>query len=78
MVNVKNSPIIIAADALTILDQIEGSMAYLDSIGTRAEDKTFKRMKMVLTSAHRTIHNRMHEKGYYHQHTSANDHSEHH
>jgi len=28
-------------------------MAYLDSIGTKADDKTFKRMKMVLTSAHR-------------------------
>lgn len=78
MINVKNSPMLVAADALTILDQVEGAMAYLDTIGTRADDRTFKRMKLVLTSAHRTIHNRMHEKGYYHQHNSLNDHSEHH
>lgn len=78
MINVKNSPMLIAADALTILDQVEGAMAYLDTIGTRADDRTFKRMKLVLTSAHRTIHNRMHEKGYFHQHNPVNDHSEHH
>lgn len=69
---------LVAEDALTILDQVEGAMAYLDTIGTRAEDEIFKRMKMVLTSAHRTLHNRMHEMGYYHQHTPVNDHPEHH
>jgi hypothetical protein len=78
MINVKDSPMIVAADALTILDQVEGAMAYLDTIGTRADDRAYKRMKMVLTSAHRTIHNRLHEMGYFHQHTSVNDHPEHH
>lgn len=78
MIKVKNSPMLAAADGLTILDQIEGAMAYLDTIGTRAEDKVFKRMKLVLTSAHRTIHNRMHEMGYFHPHTPVNDHPEHH
>jgi hypothetical protein len=77
MINIKDSPMIVAEDALTILEQVEGALAYLDTIGTRADDKTFKRMKLVLTSAHRTIHNRMHEMGYYHQHTSVNDHPEH-
>jgi hypothetical protein len=78
MIKVKDSPMLVAADALTILDQVEGAMAYLDTIGTRAEDKAYKRMRMVLTSAHRTLHNRMHEMGYYHQHTPVNDHPEHH
>ena len=78
MISLKDSPMLVAADALTILDQVEGAMAYLDTIGTRADDKTFKRMKLVLTSAHRTIHNRMHEMGYFHQHNPVNDHSEHH
>ena len=78
MIKVKDSPMLVAADALTILDQVEGAMAYLDTIGTRADDKVFKRMKLVLTSAHRTIHNRLHEMGYFHQHTSINDHPEHH
>jgi len=78
MIKLNNSPMLVAEDALTILDQVEGAMAYLDTIGTRAEDKIYKRMKMVLTSAHRTLHNRMHELGYYHQHTPVNDHPEHH
>jgi hypothetical protein len=64
-----------AADALTILEQIEGAMAYLETIGTRDEEKTYKRMKMVLESAHRTLHNRMNAD---HIHTPTTDHSEHH
>jgi hypothetical protein len=78
MIKVQNSPMLVAEDALTILDQVEGAMAYLDTIGTRAEDKVYKRMRLVLTSAHRTIHNRMHEMGFYHNHTPVNDHQEHH
>jgi len=77
MITVKDSPMIAAADALTILDQIEGAMAYMDTIGTKAEDDAFKRMKMVLTSAHRTLHNRMHAMGHFHRHTPVNDHPEH-
>ena len=38
---------------MTILEQIEGSLAYLETIGTRAEDKAYKRMRMILTNAHR-------------------------
>ena len=29
-------------------------MAYLDTVGTRAEDRVYKRMRLVLESAHRT------------------------
>jgi hypothetical protein len=78
MIALKDSPMLVSADALTILDQIEGAMAYLDTIGTRAEDTAFKRMKLVLTAAHRTLHNRMHAMGSFHQHTTLNDHPEHH
>ena len=66
-----------AADAVTILEQIEGALVYLDTVGTRAEDKAYKRMRLVLTSAHRALHNRMHERGYYHGHTPATNHAEH-
>ena len=38
MVTVEGSPLLAAADAVTILDQIEGAIAYLDTVGTRAED----------------------------------------
>jgi hypothetical protein len=68
MVMVEGSPILAAADAVTILDQIEGTLVYLDTVGTRAEDRTYKRMRLALESAHRTLHNRMHQQGHYHEH----------
>ena len=64
MVMVEGSPLLAAADAVTILDQIEGAMAYLDTVGTRADDRTYKRMRLALESAHRTLHNRMHQQGH--------------
>lgn len=78
MIMVKNSKMLAAADAITILEQIEGAMTHIESIGTRADEKTYKRMKMVLESAHRTLHNRMHSLGYDHIHTPSSDHREHH
>lgn len=78
MVDIKGSPFLAAADAVTILEQIEGVLAYLDTIGTRAEDAAMKRMRLLLTSAHRSLHNRLHEAGQYHAHTPVEDHPEHH
>jgi hypothetical protein len=77
MIEVEGSPLLAAADAVTILDQIEGAMAYLDTVGTRAEDRVYKRMRLALTSAHRTLHNRLHQQGAYHEHTPANEHAAH-
>ncbi len=76
MVGVKGSEFYAAADALTILEQIEGALAYLDTVGIRAEDKAYKRMRLVLESAHRELHNRMHQQGKYHEHTPVADHHE--
>ncbi len=78
MIEVKGSQFLAAADALTILEQIEGAMAYLETGATRADEAARKRMKMVLTAAHREIHNRMHRAGFYHNHTATEDHKEHH
>ncbi len=78
MVKVEGTRFLAAADALTILEQIEGALAYLDTVGTRAEDEAYKRMRLILTSAHRELHNRMHQQGNYHNHTITKDHSEHH
>ncbi len=78
MVDVEGSTLFAAADAVTILEQIEGSLAYIDTVGTRAKDVIYKRMRLVLTSAHRSLHNRMHNMGYYHDHTLVMDHLEHH
>ncbi len=78
MVDVAGSPMLAAADAVTILEQIEGALAYLDTVGTRADDRTYKRMRLVLEAAHRALHNRMHQAGYYHDHTVGADHAAHH
>ncbi|MCJ7700660.1 MAG: CehA/McbA family metallohydrolase [Anaerolineales bacterium] len=77
MVVLDGSAMLPAADAVTILEQIEGALAYLDTVGTRAEEKAYKRMRMVLTSAHRSMHNRLHARGYFHNHTPVTNHPEH-
>lgn len=78
MIDIERSPLLAKADALSILEQIEGTLVYLDTTGTRAETKAYKRMRLILTSAHRSLHNRMHKLGYYHEHTPIDDHPEHH
>jgi hypothetical protein len=78
MVEVEGSPFLAAADAVTILEQLEGALAYLDTVGTRAADTAHKRMRLVLTSAHRSLHNRLHQTGHFHQHTPVDDHAAHH
>jgi hypothetical protein len=78
MVTVEGSPMLAAADAVTILEQIEGALAYLHTVGTRKDDVTYKRMRLVLQAAHRSLHNRMHQQGQYHDHTPVTDHPEHH
>ena len=78
MLDVEGSPILAAADAVTILEQIEGALAYLDTVGARAEDRAYKRMRLILESAHRALHNRMHQQGFFHDHTPPTDHPDHH
>ena len=68
MVQVQGSRFMAAADAITILEQIEGALAFLDTVATRADPKSHKRMLLVLTSAHRRLHNRLHQRGIYHHH----------
>jgi hypothetical protein len=74
MIDVEGFPLMAAADAVTILDQIEGAMAYLDTVGTRADDRAYKRMRLALESAHRTLHGRLHQRGTYHEHIPPKEH----
>lgn len=74
MVKVEGSDFFAAADAITILEQIEGAIAFIDTIATRPEAKAYKAIKMVLTSAHRALHNRMHQNGIFHEHTPVDKH----
>ncbi|MBA7666381.1 hypothetical protein ES703_74461 [subsurface metagenome] len=74
MVKLEEKEIFAAADAITILEQIEGAIAFIDTVATRAQAKAYKAVKMSLTSAHRALHNRMHNAGFFHEHTSLNRH----
>ena len=74
MVTVRGKSPLSAPDAVAILEQIEGVTAYVKTIGTRANEKKFKQILMALTSAHRALHNRLHEQGFYHKHTIADEH----
>lgn len=78
MIEVQGTPFYAAADALTILDQLEGALAYLNTLGTRAETRRFKAMKLKLTAILRALHNRMHQVGEYHHHAVVDDHVKHH
>jgi len=78
MIDVAGTEFYQAADSLSILNQIEGALAFLDTMGTKAADAVYKRMRMVLTGVHRNLHNRMHRLGHYHDHTVTEDHAEHH
>ncbi|MER8956962.1 CehA/McbA family metallohydrolase [Mesorhizobium sp. M0833] len=69
MIDVDGSAFFAAADALTILEQIEGALAYIDTIGTRAEEKRHKEMRLLLQAAYRRLHNRMHKMGFDHAHS---------
>jgi hypothetical protein len=50
-------------------------MAYIDTVGTRAQDETYKRMRLKLTSAYRKLHNQLHQQGHYHEHSVRTDHA---
>ena len=74
MVQVAGESCFSAVDAMSILEQIEGATAYIKTLATRAEEKVYKELLLNLTAAHRSLHNRMHRNGMYHNHTVVDDH----
>ena len=74
MIEVDGSQFHAAADAVTILEQIEGSLVFLDTVGTRAEDKVYKRMRLKLTSVYRRLHGELHSRGVFHEHSDSMEH----
>jgi hypothetical protein len=78
MIEVEGSPFMAAVDAMSILRQIEGALAYVDTVAPRADTDNYQRLRLVLTSVHRKLHDRMHAAGVFHDHAPASDHPEHH
>ncbi len=54
-------------DAMAVLEQIEGAIAYVDTIAPRPDAVRFKRLRATLESAYSRLHQRMHSQGLFHR-----------
>ena len=65
---VADKPLFSPGDAAAVLDQIEGAIAYVDTIAPRPEARRYKQLRATLEAAHQRLHQRMHRHGLYHRH----------
>lgn len=63
-------------DAVAVLEQIEGAIAYVDTIAPRPAAQRFKQMRATLEAAYNRLHQRMHVNGLFHRHTPLHDHEQ--
>jgi hypothetical protein len=73
---VGGQPIFVAADGLAVLEQIEGSLAYVDTIAPRPEAQRLKRLRATLESAYNRLHQQLHQQGVFHRHSGQHEHDE--
>jgi hypothetical protein len=62
-------------EALAVLEQIEGAIAYVDTLAPRPEARRYKQLRATLEAAHSRLHQRLHQNGLYHRHTPLHDHT---
>jgi hypothetical protein len=73
---VGDRPLFVEAEAMAVLEQIEGSLAYVDTLAPRPDARRFKALRATLESAHNRLHQRLHQQGVYHRHTPLHRHDE--
>ncbi|MYH61736.1 MAG: hypothetical protein F4148_08200 [Caldilineaceae bacterium SB0675_bin_29] len=73
---VEDSPLFNEPDSSAVLEQIEGAIAYVDTIAPRPNAKRFREMRAVLEAAHNRLHQRMHAHGVFHKHTPVHGHED--
>jgi len=71
---VGDRPLYREADATAVLEQIEGALAFVDTLAPRPEAQRFRQLRASLEAAHNQLHQRLHRAGVYHQHTPLHDH----
>jgi hypothetical protein len=71
---VGDHPLYREADAIAVLEQIEGALAYVDTLGPRPDAQRFRQLRASLEAAHNQLHQRLHRTGVFHQHTPLHDH----
>jgi hypothetical protein len=62
------------ADADLVLTQIEGALAYVDTLAPRADAVRYRALRATLEAAHNRFHQMMHRHGVFHAHTAVHDH----
>jgi hypothetical protein len=67
-------PLFVESDAMAVLEQIEGAIAYVDTLAPRPEAQRYKRLRATLESAHNRLHQRLHQEGVFHRHTPLHRH----
>jgi hypothetical protein len=72
---VDNKPLFSNKDAFTVLEQIEGAIAYVDTLAPRPEARRYKQLRATLEAAHNRLHQRLHQQGIYHQHNPLHEHT---
>jgi hypothetical protein len=65
---VDGSELFSETDSMAVLDQIQGAMAYVDTIAPRPEARRFQELRATLETAYNRLHQRMHAAGVYHRH----------
>jgi hypothetical protein len=65
---VDGSELFSETDSMAVLDQIQGAMAYVDTIAPRPEARRFQELRATLEAAYNRLHQRMHAAGVYHRH----------
>ena len=65
------------ADAIAVLEQIEGAIAFVDTLAPRPEAQQFKKIRATIEAAHNRLHQLMHRQGIYHEHNPLHEHGEH-
>ncbi len=71
---VEGKPLFSQKDAGAVLAQIEGALAYIDTLAPRPEAQRFKQLRATVATAHHRLHQRMHQNGLFHEHTPLHDH----
>jgi hypothetical protein len=65
---VEGSELFSEHDSMTVLDQIQGAIAYVDTIATRPDARRYRALRATLETAYNRLHQRMHAAGVYHRH----------
>ena len=74
MVTVGGQPHFVQKDAAAVLAQIEGALAYIDTVASRPAAERFRQLRATIETAHHRLHQRMHQHGLMHQHTPVQAH----